>query len=705
MPRGSPVIRSPYFRRPISTSSSGSGSSGSFPVSCGTLIGASSSSSSSNSSNSSSNNLLGLSLSRSLPRSPDTALTASVPCLVFGSRSARLHVLITVAIHGNEHCGVAAVNELIRDGFFSEVEAKGAMQVTVLLGNPPAFLANKRFIDENLNRVISPYLMEGESWESKRATVIADAIKNCHVYLDLHSCSAATPPFALPCKNNKSERLAQELPVTYVIKGLAHTTPGRGTSLDWAYFHGKTAVTVECGEHNSPDSVRTAKHVIHAFITGQYRQLVPPSHIMECNRAEVVRPHFSFHRHVEAFEHVPFNELLAHDERGEIRCPYADGAYIVMPAALPVLGEEAWFWGVATANQPASGGAAAAPRTADSDVSPSQTAGEPATAADDASVPRLPLFEPPLFTTLSRYRASRLTPDSPVLSFGPKNATLQVLFLCAMDGDDRCGLEAVNQLLADGHVFDNKELAIRVTVAIGNPEAVAQQRRFIDERLNRCIGATTATQRGHSYESHRAQFLSRLIEDHQVLVTFHSTSYATPSLAIAAANDASLELARSLPVRYLMRNVCTKSGMTTLDWAYMYQKTAASVVCGAENDAASLQVAIDVIRAVVAGHSPATHIEREFLCTGFELLKPGARVAKAFAPFEYVPYGARVILGATDADDVQCKYENGAYIVLPAAEPKAGEEAWFWAVQEAYDPFDVATANSTSTATDHVPVT
>lgn len=41
-------------------------------------------------------------------------------------------------------------------------------------------------------------------------------------------------------KNLKSEQLASQLPVSYIVKNLVHTTPGKGTTMDWAYWHGKT---------------------------------------------------------------------------------------------------------------------------------------------------------------------------------------------------------------------------------------------------------------------------------------------------------------------------------------------------------------------------------------------------------------------------------------------------------------------------------
>ncbi len=76
---------------------------------------------------------------------------------------------------------------------------------------------------------------------------------------------------------------------------------------------------------------------------------------------------FRFLRPVEAFEYVEHNEVvknhhknapfafsllkwsvtqvLAYDEEmGEIRCPFKEGAIVVMPTSQPIIGEEAWFW-------------------------------------------------------------------------------------------------------------------------------------------------------------------------------------------------------------------------------------------------------------------------------------------------------------------------------------------------------------------------
>lgn len=65
-----------------------------------------------------------------IPLSPDN------PIVSFGPPTAYLRILFLVAIHGNEYCGVSAVNELMREGFFHEISKHKHLpfNVTVILG-------------------------------------------------------------------------------------------------------------------------------------------------------------------------------------------------------------------------------------------------------------------------------------------------------------------------------------------------------------------------------------------------------------------------------------------------------------------------------------------------------------------------------------------------------------------------------------------
>jgi len=296
----------------------------------------------------------------------------------FGARNPTLHFLISVSVHGNEPCGVHGINELLQEGWFQGGNIPlSSIRVTVILGNPGAFVAKKRFIEENLNRVMSEEIFAQEStYERKLAKRLAQAIKKADVYLDIHSTSSDSVPFALPAKNKKSETLALSLPCQFSIKNLAHLTNPKATSMEWAFLHNKTAVCVECGQHNNPKSVEVAKEVIKTTILSQCTlilakqapqeedielvttrtccsidqtfQASSESHLTEldCESCTIVRKGFQFLRKVSAFETVPYGEAIARDEQGIVSCPYKEGAVVIMPTALPILGEEAFFWGI-----------------------------------------------------------------------------------------------------------------------------------------------------------------------------------------------------------------------------------------------------------------------------------------------------------------------------------------------------------------------
>lgn len=66
---------------------------------------------------------------------------------------------------------------------------------------------------------------------------------------------------------------------------------------------------------------------------------------MRCEYAERVGPGFEWLNQYPEFHFVAENTpIFRDDSRGDVLCPIKGGAYIVMPTAAPVIGEEALFW-------------------------------------------------------------------------------------------------------------------------------------------------------------------------------------------------------------------------------------------------------------------------------------------------------------------------------------------------------------------------
>ena len=208
----------------------------------------------------------------------------------------------------------------------------------------------RRFLDVNLNRMVREDLFNNSTYEGERAYVVAQAINQCDVMMDLHSTSAPSPAHALPMDDFESIQLASRMPVSYVIKHLAHTTPGKATTLDWAKRKGKIGFGVECGQHDEKETVENAKNCIRALICliskrdmrgFGFRQPV----ILNCYENETVRKGFKFIRNFSAFERVPYGVVIAVDEVvGPISSKFPDGTYLVMPTKKPIIGEEAFYY-------------------------------------------------------------------------------------------------------------------------------------------------------------------------------------------------------------------------------------------------------------------------------------------------------------------------------------------------------------------------
>lgn len=302
--------------------------------------------------------------------------------------------VITVAIHGNEPCGVHAANELLLDGTLGFMHGMAPwpphlLSFTLMLGNPEAFSADKRFLDSNLNRaltqegihaadaaagrdsssglytcsnstdskssseapirIVTPPHSNGINGcgahlgvEKVRAAKVAAVISGATMFVDIHSTSAAAAAFAF----HAPSQAAQDWAATFAVGFTIEDTSLIGTTFDWAARQGiDRAALVECGQHKARTSVDIAKRAILRIVTGQAAEMQP---VRLRNAGSVMVCHgFRFSQKTPSFHHVAYQQLIAQDEEhGDIRCPQLSGAYIVMPTEEPVHGEEAWVWGV-----------------------------------------------------------------------------------------------------------------------------------------------------------------------------------------------------------------------------------------------------------------------------------------------------------------------------------------------------------------------
>ena len=214
-------------------------------------------------------------------------------------------LIVTGAVHGNEVCGTIAITRAMAEIDRGEFPIRAGEVTFVPITNPLAFERRERAGDRNLNRNLAP-TEHPRDFEDHVANWLCPLLARHEVLLDLHSTRAATEPFAMlgppdnpgplePFRHSQKERaLARALGVKRFVEGWLGTYAkgverrvkaglGGGLNTDPKYGVGTTeymrsvggyAMTLECGQHESPSSPEVAYRAIrnalaHLGITGE----------------------------------------------------------------------------------------------------------------------------------------------------------------------------------------------------------------------------------------------------------------------------------------------------------------------------------------------------------------------------------------------------------------------------------------------------
>ncbi len=265
------------------------------------------------------------------------------------------HVVVTALVHGNEISGALALERLLRQGL-----RPACGRLTLGFVNLDAYAlfdaatpTASRFIDEDLNRLWDPALLDGShhSLELDRARQIRPLIESADILLDLHSMLWPSDPLILCGPAEKGRLLALSLDTPpLVVADHGHASGPR--LIDHPCFTGpdtgRIAVLVEAGQHWLASTTDCQLACIASLLdrTGLYPG--PPRHEGPAARcAEVTRAitamtsDFTFLRPYRGGEIVADRDtLIALDGGAEIRTPH-DDCLLVMPSLRPSRGHTA----------------------------------------------------------------------------------------------------------------------------------------------------------------------------------------------------------------------------------------------------------------------------------------------------------------------------------------------------------------------------
>jgi uncharacterized protein len=287
-------------------------------------------------------------------------------------------------VHGNETCGTAGILKVISLIESGSIKIERGSVTFVPITNPLAYNKRQRNGDRNLNRNLQP-AASPQDYEDRIANVLCPLLAEHDALLDLHSFLSGVEPFIVIGPEDNSgellpfskaaleERFAMHIGVkrfvgrwieTYAegVKERLKRTEGQDRkhllSTDPSYGIGTTermrlsggyAITLECGQHEDPNSPLVAERAIRNALAvlgiSNERAPAPTQTVELLDLVKVVDRHHAddqFAKVWQSFDRVKKGELIATRASGEAVLAPDDGA-LVFPNRNAPTGNE-WFY-------------------------------------------------------------------------------------------------------------------------------------------------------------------------------------------------------------------------------------------------------------------------------------------------------------------------------------------------------------------------
>ena len=160
-------------------------------------------------------------------------------------------IAVVGGIHGDEPCGVRAVEHLI------DTRPNVDRPVKCIVANEEAFSRNTRYVDADLNRVF-PGDPDSDAHEERLAAALLAELRDCTV-LSLHSTQSYTGPFAIIDEDTTLARsVCPYLTIDAVVDADAFT---EGRLIEYA-----DVIEVECGYQGSERAAENAITITEEFL-------------------------------------------------------------------------------------------------------------------------------------------------------------------------------------------------------------------------------------------------------------------------------------------------------------------------------------------------------------------------------------------------------------------------------------------------------
>lgn len=297
-------------------------------------------------------------------------------------------LLVTAAVHGNETCGVSAIQQVMAALDSGSLRLLRGTLTFVPIANPLAHQLGRREGERNLNRNLRPAVI-AQDFEDRIAARLCPLMASHDVLLDLHSFQSQGQAFVMlgppdnagalePFAHAAAEAaLAECLGPTRIVEGWlstyelglrrraqlgqAQASTRQDLTLDPHYGVGTTeymrsqggyGVTLECGQHLDPQAPEVARMAILrtlallGLVAGDDLALHHPSQPAEVLQLYEVMDRQDagdrFERAWTSFDAISQGQIIGRRHEGSTVLAPADGR-IVFPNDKALPGHE-WFY-------------------------------------------------------------------------------------------------------------------------------------------------------------------------------------------------------------------------------------------------------------------------------------------------------------------------------------------------------------------------
>jgi len=219
-------------------------------------------------------------------------------------------VAVVGGIHGDEPCGVAAIESLL------EERPPVERPVRLVVANEAALAAGERYLDDDLNRSF-PGDPDASSHEKRLAARLSDVLAGCET-VSLHSTQSYDDTFAIVNGMGEFERqVCPRLSVDAVVDAGAFDRGRLFVSLD-------RLVEIESGYQGSEAATENAKRVAREFLgavgalPGKQREPREDLPVYRLVQQVPKRQARSYEVYASNFEHVPAGEPFAAADGEEV---------------------------------------------------------------------------------------------------------------------------------------------------------------------------------------------------------------------------------------------------------------------------------------------------------------------------------------------------------------------------------------------------